>query len=368
MTLLPPAQLASKFLVYAGLLIAAPILGAQPAEPVSATETPQSTRDAITSTKAREFPIFTLYFENDYFGGTDRNYTNGLKFSWLTRDLTTWGQDGWRERFVEALPFVNRPEGQKNLGFAFGQNIYTPADTERVVPDPTDRPYAGWSYLEFSFLSKTATVADVLAVQIGLVGRHSYAQDVQRVFHEWINDDRPNGWEYQLKDEVGVNVVFERKWRWWARALEGQVGVDIIPHLGASLGNVQTFANAGATARLGLNLPSDFGTQIIRAGGAVNSPLDDADPRVGARRSWSFYLFGGVDGRAVARDIFLDGNTFRDSPSVDKEPFVADVSYGVGIVAGRWQVTYTRVIRTREFEAQTESSYDFGSVTISRAF
>jgi hypothetical protein len=33
--------------------------------------------------------VFTFYLENDYFGGTDRHYTNGVKLSWLSRDLTT---------------------------------------------------------------------------------------------------------------------------------------------------------------------------------------------------------------------------------------------------------------------------------------
>jgi hypothetical protein len=70
----------------------------------------------------------------------------------------------------------------------------------------------------------------------------------------------------------------------------------------------------------------------------------------------------------VARDIFLDGNTFRDSPGVDKRPFVADLSYGAGIIAGRWQLTFTQVYRTREFEAQLHKYNEFGSLTISCAF
>lgn len=323
---------------------------------------------AIPNDTARLAGTVTLYFENDWFGGTDRHYTNGFKFSWLSSDLATWGDQGWRQTFVKMLPYMNRPESQKNLGLGLGQNMYTPRDQDLFVPDPTDRPYAGWSYLEFTFLSKTEAIADTVVIQLGMVGRHSYAQDIQREAHKQTGDSRPNGWEYQLHDEVGLNVILERKWRIYGRTIGETFGVDLVPHAGLSLGNVLTHANVGGTVRFGINLPSDFGVELIRGGGSASSPLDDRDPRVAPDRSWSLFIFGGADGRAVARDIFLDGNTFRDSRSVDKRSFVADLSYGVGIIAGRWQFTFTQVSRTREFETQVQKYNEFGSVTFSRAF
>ena len=317
--------------------------------------------------RARDSAVFTLYFENDYFGGEDLHYTNGIKLSWMSGDLTEWGHEGWRQRVIETLPFVNKPDRQKNLGVSFGQNIYTPQDTSLVIPDPTDRPYAGWSYLEFTFISKTERVMDLFAIQLGIVGPQSYAEETQTIFHEWINDDVPRGWDSQLENEPGVNLIFERKWRLYGRTFGDVLGVDFIPHAGASLGNVQTYANAGGQVRMGFNLPSDFGVSLIRGGGAVSTPINDEDPRLSDKRSWSFFIFGGVDGRAVAQDIFLDGNTFRDSASVDKKNFVGDAYYGFGVILGTWQLTYTEAVRTIEFRGQDEKSY-FGSVTLSKAF
>jgi lipid A 3-O-deacylase len=328
----------------------------------------QADTPPIPNGRARNTGTFTFYFENDWFGGTDRHYTNGAKFSWLFSDLSSWSREGWRKDFVDALPFANRPDGQRNFGFAFGQNIYTPQDQDALVPDPTDRPYAGWSYLELTFLSKTERIADSVSFQLGMVGRHSYAQDMQKVIHEWLNNSQPNGWDHQLHDEAGLNVIYERKWRLYARAFDGTLGIDLVPHAGFSLGNIQTHANAGGTLRLGFNLPSDFGVELIRPGGVGNTLIDDRDPRVAPDRSWSFFIFGAADGRAVGRDIFLDGNTFKDSPSVDKKTFVADLSYGVGFIAGRWQLTFTQVYRTREFEGQPFGHNEFGSVTLSYAF
>lgn len=317
--------------------------------------------------RARNAPVFTLYFENDYFGGEDRYYTNGVKLSWVSGDMSDWEQKGSLKKTVESLPFINEVDRQKNFGVALGQNIYTPKDTNLSVPDPNDRPYAGWTYLEFAFIGKTDRVMDKFAIQLGIVGPHSFAEDTQRFVHEVINDDSPNGWDSQLKDEPGVNLIFERKWRLYSRGWGDTLGFDFIPHVGASLGNIQTYGNAGAMARLGFNLPSDFGVDLIRGGGAVSAPGDDNDPRVSPKKNWSFFIFGGVDGRAVARDIFLDGNTFRDSASVDKKNFVGDAYYGVGVILGTWQLTYTEAVRTVEFDGQGDKSY-FGSVTLSKAF
>ena len=317
--------------------------------------------------RARDAGVFTLYYENDFFGGQDRHYTNGFKFSWLSGDLSDWGQTGWRQSVIDRLPFVNGQDTQKNFGLAFGQFMYTPQDISRVPPDPADRPYAGWSYLELTFAAKTAKVMDSLSIQMGMVGRASQADEFQRAIHKWLSDEEPLGWDYQLQNEFGMNIIYERKWRLYARAFDESVGADLIPHAGFSLGNVDTFANAGFTLRLGFNLPSDFGVSTIRGASLPNGPIDDSDPRVSPHRNWSFFVFGGGDGRAVARNIFLDGNTFRESASVDKKPFVGDAFYGVGIIAGRWQLTYMNAVRSLEFEGQQGKNY-YGSIMLSYTF
>lgn len=320
------------------------------------------------TTRARAAPVFTAYYENDIVTGADEHYTSGLKFSWLSADLVDWGQSGWRQRLIGWLPFINRPHGQKNFGFALGQNIYTPRDIAARMPDPADRPYAGWSYAELAFVSKTPAVSDSMCIQFGLIGPASLAEDTQRTVHKWIGSPQPRGWDTQLANEPGVNLIYERRWRMFGRTLAQNLGVDFIPHSGLSLGNVQTYANAGGTVRLGLNLPSDFGVQLARPGSVGGTPADDLDPRVSLVHNFSLFAFGAVDGRGVARDIFLDGNTFRESPSVNREPFVADYSAGVGLIAGRWQFTYTQVWRTPEFTTQRGKYNKYGSATLSRAY
>jgi len=123
---------------------------------------------------------------------------------------------------------------------------------------------------------------------------------------------------------------------------------------------VFTYANAGMMLRLGQRLPLDYGPPRIQPslpGSGFFVPQD----------GFGWYLFAGVEGRAVARNIFLDGNTFRDSRSVDKEPLVGDLQFGIALTWRNVRLSYTHVLRTREFETQDEAD-NFGAFSLSVRF
>ena len=154
-------------------------------------------------------------------------------------------------------------------------------------------------------------------------------------------------------------LVAERRWRPQPISL-GAVDADIIPHAGGSLGNVMTLANAGATVRLGQDLGVDYGPPHVR-------PTLSGLAAVSGGTRFAWYLFAGAEGRLVARNIFLDGNTFASSHSVDKKPFVADVQTGAAIVFHDIRLAFTHVIRTREFDGQRQADR-YGAVSLSARF
>jgi lipid A 3-O-deacylase len=321
--------------------------------------------------KAREANTLTIYLENDALFKTDRYYTNGMKISWISRDLSNYRDVvtvPWMHRFIERLPFINDPEHQRTVSVSLGQNMYTPEDKERTDLIVDDRPYAGITYLGLGLHSRNLRQMDTLELDIGIVGPHSYAEDCQGEFHKWLGVGIANGWQHQLQDEPIVNLYYERKWKTLQiRSSEG-FGFDCIPHVGLAVGNAYTGANVGGQVRFGWNIPNDFGTFLIRPGSDSSSPLDDTDPRfLRSFHRFGIHLFLAVDGKAVARDILLDGNTFRDSHSVDKEPFVADFIGGVGIIIHRFKITYSHVYRTKEFETQKDEQH-FGAIAASFTF
>jgi hypothetical protein len=300
-----------------------------------------------------EIGTLSLVLENDLFYDTDRNYTNGVRASWLS------GPDrvpAWASAAARRFPLF--PDvGAVRASYAIGQNMYTPEDIEIPNPPLDDRPYAGWLYGSIGLVVETGPRLDQLELTLGVIGPASLAEQTQKFIHEITNSPEPRGWDTQLKNEPGVVLTYRRSWRRFVETTALGNTFDITPHAGGALGNVFTNANAGLTLRLGRRLPHDYGPPRIQPslpGSGFFMPQ--------GRFGW--YVFAGMEGRAVARNIFLDGNTFRDSRSVDKEPLVGDLQFGLVLTWHDVRLSYTHVLRTREFETQDESD-NFGAVGLS---
>lgn len=299
---------------------------------------------------------FNVVVENDKFSGTDRHYTNGLQLSYLSpKDQVPQLLRG----FAGILPGI--PDGAAlRSGYVLGQNIYTPNDTATSAAQPNDRPYAGWLYTGFAVVAETEDTMSTWELDIGIVGPSAAGEAVQSSFHRLIGTEKANGWQNQLHDEPGAALLYERKWRNLAEFKFSGLGIVLTPHLGGSLGNIGTYLNTGFTLRIGKDLANDFGAPRIRPS-LPGSGFFVPQSAIGG------YVFAGVDGRAVARNIFLDGNTDGDSLSVRKKPLVADFQVGAAVILGSIRITYTRVYRTEEFKGQ-DSPDQFGAVSISTRF
>lgn len=301
---------------------------------------------------------FGILVENDWFNHSDHNYTNGLEINYTTAPQDT---PDWLIATAHWLPFFTEGgKGDVRTRYALGQTIFTPLDTKAVNPSLTDRPYAGFLFGTFGLVGDSGTHLDQLQFTVGVIGPMSIAGDTQNWFHGVIGDDKAKGWHYQLHNEPGVIVQYQRNIKLIPpQSLLGLV-FDVEPNYGAAVGNVYDFASAGAMARLGFNLPSDYGPMRIDPSLPGSNFFE---PNGGI----SAYIFAGADGRAIARNIFLDGNTFRSSRSVSKFNFVYDYDLGAAITFRAVRLSYTYVIRSREFKTQDAMS-KFGAVAVSFRF
>lgn len=319
--------------------------------------TPLHADDAAFMPPADGDATWSFVWENDYFASTDRNYTNGVRLSYLSGLMQPEGVS----RFIASDILGAGERARIRRGFAIGQSIYTPADTAATAPLPDQHPYAGWLYGEYSVVILEDRRVEQLTFQGGVVGPAAQGQWVQNNWHRLIGGEPVNGWDNQIDNEPGFILSYDRQFRALHQFGDTAFGADVTPSVGFSLGNVDTSARGGLMLRVGTNLRNDYGPARVRpalAGAGFFTPAND----------FSWHLFAGVGASAVAHNIFLDGSLFRDDdPSVDKKMFVGVMQAGAALQFRRFQLAYTYVVQTREFETQDDAQR-FGAVTLSVKF
>ena len=306
--------------------------------------------------RADDHGTLNVLYENDLFDKSDKHYSSGVQLSWTTAPNRT---PDWALAASRWLPFFNQA-GDVRTSYALGQNLYTPSDITLVNPPTTDRPYAGFSYVDLGLSVRSENRLDQLQLLLGVVGPSSLGEETQKFVHSIIGSRNPAGWNTQLHDEPAIELTYERSYKLIASSHKTGVMFDVEPHFGAAVGTVYDYVNAGAMVRVGFNLPDDYGPLRIEPA-LPGSNFFAPSAGLGA------YLFAGVDGRAVARNLFLDGNTWRNSRSVKKKPLVADIQMGAAIAFRRMRIVFTHVIRTREFTTQQRADR-FGAVSVSVSF
>lgn len=307
--------------------------------------------------------VFSIVVENDSLSsGADRNYTSGIKLSYVGPDTPAW-----LEHMTSPLTrYVSNSEPDY-WGVSIGQSIFTPEHIDVVPAPPDEHPYAGWLYLDFTVAAEEDAPAgrspryiDIYELELGIVGPSALGEEAQSGIHQILGAPHPLGWDSQLHDEVAFAFSYDRRWRSLRVFGDflGGIEADLVPSAGFTVGTLYDEARLGLTARIGQRIDRDYGAGPAR----VRPALASIDYFKGGPLSWA--IFAGVQGRGVAHNLFLDGNTFEDSASVERNPFVADFQTGFSISAGDWRLSYSYVWRTEEFETQP-TRQDFGVLALS---
>ncbi len=307
----------------------------------------------------------TLSFsiENDSFSrsNSDRNYTSGVQASWRSPNANLPRPLSWLDGQLDRL----LGPGDVRWGLSVGQTIFTPRDTRARNPDPTDRPYAANLFAAVSLSRASDRTLTILELQGGIVGPSALGRQIQNGVHRLLGVDRTYGWRYQLRDEPVFNLVGERKWRVGLGQL-GPLEFEALPSATVSLGNGNIYGALGGLLRMGRGLHADYGPARIRPALSGSNYFQPEANRSGSE--WGWYVFAGLEARAVGRDIALDGNSFRDSRRVDSRPFVADAQLGAAVFWRSYRLAYTHVVRSEEFYGQRGGVSQFGSLNLAVRF
>ena len=304
---------------------------------------------------------FSFTLENDTFTGSDNNYSNGMSFAWASPERAELDPDGWLEAWIglwDGLPMVADEGASTHASFSIGQQVYTPHDIDDPTPPPDDQPYAGLLVLDAGLHNRREAHGLSYNLRLGLVGPAARADHIQTEFHELIDAAIPAAWHTQLPNEAIVNVDVTGAQLLFQEELDGALAVRMAGLGTASLGNFFTGAGATAYLELGWNLQPALGGTALRHGFSSASTIG-----AGPLDGHSLSLTAALSGYAIGHYLPLDGTVFRDSASVDTEPFVGAITYGLSYRTGSFVLGLGQSFFSDAFETQRQRA-EFGTISL----
>lgn len=261
----------------------------------------------------------SLIWHNDIFAHRDGGgYTNGVYISWY--DLSNEGNKILSPPLLtrSLLWMLNDDPLFTLSAFTLGQAMVTPKDISQANPDPADAPYAGLLFLRSAYISVHEDYADTVSTTIGVLGPASGAEKTQTFIHKITDSTEPKGWDSQLGNEPVGQISRTRVWRF---TQETHAPIDALAILNGSLGNIESSIGSGLLLRAGDGLQQSFPTAAMLTGRISNPMAVDG----------GWYAYIGATADYVHNQIFVNGNTFRPSPSASlqhqQRSFVAGLTY-----------------------------------------
>lgn len=287
---------------------------------------------------------FTTDNDNYLLQKRDGYYTNGFYFS-----------------FQHLGAPAKQADGKLILRYEIGQMIFNPYKYSVIFPTEMDRPFAGYLYAKFSrskFYRNSSNLQ--YGISAGVLGNASGAKATQRRYHDLINIYDVEGWTYQLKNEIGVNLSGQYSYPLSGKLRESGA-VDVNGIVKASLGNTFTNGVAGILFRVGrLADPSRSVAWNSRISKQGSEPVDRTE----------FFVFFQPEVMYQVYNATLQGGLFRDDPgpvTAPLEPWVYQHRVGLMFAAHRYSAVLAVVHRTREASSMRRKE-NYGSVMFGYRF
>jgi len=281
-----------------------------------------------------------LTVDNDYFTGTDMEYTEGVNFELCMK---------WVKDFPLSKALVHPDFTITRYGIGLEQAGYTPNDLGKEGMQTSDRPFAATLFLK-TFVICTDPVHQqrfATTLSTGVIGPMALGDKIQDVVHQMINNVVPPGWKYQIPNDVVLNYQ-----------------VDYQKQL-FSAGNY-LLMDAEGTARAGtLNDKAGVGLDLMA--GYFESPFGDGRE---TKKDFHIYLYDNPEVDAVAYDATMEGGIFNHTGTYLITP--AEISRFVFMNKGGIMMQYKKAsasfeVTTLTKQFSTGPNHAWGSITLALA-
>jgi lipid A 3-O-deacylase len=182
-----------------------------------------------------------INFDNDIFDNTDRYFTNGIRFDFISPVM--------RQSPLSYLMVPYWGHGINYYGISICQNMYTPSTTKLGGILYGDRPYAASLFIEgFKITNdRKKKFRQTTGIDLGVIGPSSYGDFVQKSFHNSVpTNNEPLGWENQIQDDLVLNYNLS-----YEKGIFGSRHLELNLNATGALGTLYTNAGGGFLLRAG---------------------------------------------------------------------------------------------------------------------
>ncbi|MFA7554989.1 MAG: lipid A deacylase LpxR family protein [Spongiibacteraceae bacterium] len=292
----------------------------------------------------------SVTLDNDLLLNSDGGYTNGLFLSlYDTGNHEEKPQPSWLLKPLMWTVSGLQHHDAINI-FTLGQTMITPQDITIKNPPEDEVPYSGLLFFNNSYLLIGDKYVDKISTSVGFVGPLSMAEISQKTIHKLVSSDQPEGWDTQIKNELVFQFSRGRAQRLW---VADNSQWDFVGTNEISLGTISSGLNTGGMLRYGTQLQSSYGTALMDSARITNPSV------IGV--GWNFYL--GMNLEYIFNQIFADGNTFRDSRSIDYEHLRLGVTVGFSYTRQRYSLTFA-ISDLDVIDSELRDLTQFGRLTL----
>jgi hypothetical protein len=322
---------------------------------------------ALTSTAAHADAGATwrIQWDNDGVFHSDNQFTNGFSVQKHGAVAREWPQVGGTFAFGKRMAGRLLPRSQDGLqfreGWSIGQDLQTPEDLSRKDPIADDVPYGALLAVENTWVAFDDRRLYGFGWLYGVVGPAALGKPVQQGMHTLLGADTPEGWSNQLRNELTLNLYYDRKQKlarvpWGDLALGGS----------ASLGNLFTGASVSLEARLGRHPPAGFVHLPDPLGFGLSHEASEA-PR--DRSQTALYASLVVRQTVLGYSVFYNGNLLHDGPNVEHETLVGSAILGLHYERPRWGIHLNVLLSGDTVDpgvarSEPDTTLNYGTVTL----
>lgn len=300
---------------------------------------------------AAEDNYASLALQNDFLLGNDGGgYSSGIFASALR--VASAGDGGvaplWL--FAPVGNWLGLPKPTLTSAL-LGQVIVTPADITRAVPDPNDAPYVGALMFRATHVYARGDVADMVSLDLGVIGPASGAAQTQRAVHRLTGSKPPQGWHTQVPNRLLLNLEAYRGWRLpFGGGSAASAPADVVLLGGGSVGSLQSSVGASVLLRYGTGLQRSLPT-TLRVNGNTGDPFV-----VGA----GWFVFGGLSTDRLLHYTGVGSAAAGNVAQLRKLQVAAKA--GVAYGTPRWSLTFSLESASPLVES-SPARQQYGSIT-----